>query len=164
MPDPLIFSDSGAEVEFQNNSQGAYAFLWDFGDGTASDTSAPVHFYPYDFISPLADLQVQLIADGIGCSDTSVVSVDVVYTDVQELVWKPSVVLFPNPFNDFVRLESITPIDRVSVMDISGKEWYSNERIGNDFNMNLVSLPAGVYLVNVSGTDLHDTFLLLKEQ
>ena len=33
------------EMEFSNQSEGAEEFLWDFGDGTFSTDSSPVHRY-----------------------------------------------------------------------------------------------------------------------
>lgn len=36
----------GSKVTFTNQSKGAAAYKWDFGDGTTSDEASPVHTYP----------------------------------------------------------------------------------------------------------------------
>lgn len=57
------------EVQFQNDSDEADSYLWDFGDGTFSGSRHPVHRFNY-LKSPYT---VKLIAYGrYGCADTAV--------------------------------------------------------------------------------------------
>jgi len=67
----------GLNIPFENNSQNALSYLWDFGeDNSPSDQSTefePIHAYTNQ-----GDFFVQLIASSIpGCSDTSTTQVSV---------------------------------------------------------------------------------------
>ncbi|MGI9159948.1 MAG: PKD domain-containing protein, partial [Saprospiraceae bacterium] len=56
---------SGASVQFDNNSNGATAFSWDFGDNSGSAEADPLHTYQAD-----GDYTVVLIATNACGSDT----------------------------------------------------------------------------------------------
>ena len=60
----LTATCDGLLAEFVNNSTGAVEYLWDFGDGTTSDTENPTHNYTYG-----QDITVTLTAiSSDGCS------------------------------------------------------------------------------------------------
>lgn len=163
MPSPLTFGDSGVVVAFDNNSQGANSYWWDFGDGSSSDTITPVHSYSYDFISPLAELQVSLIAEGTGCSDTSSVTVDLVYSSYQEFASNSKVLVYPNPFHDILHVQSVRPIRSVSLLDVTGKKCYSSQNNLGRMDLNLSSIPSGVYTLILEGDNWLENVKLLKE-
>ena len=162
MPDPLTFGDSGVVVTFENNSQGANSYMWDFGDGTTSDTIAPVHFYPYDFISPLAELEVSLVVNGTGCSDTSVVTVNLVYNSSVEAEAN-TVRCFPNPFRDMIQIESANHIERICIYDVTGKECVNADVNSNRIFQNLQWLDSGMYTLIIKGENMLEIVKLLKE-
>lgn len=62
------------DVDFTNNSTGATAYVWDFGDGTATDvTFEPSHTY-----SDFGLLTVTLAVTGAaGCTDVATLAIDV---------------------------------------------------------------------------------------
>lgn len=63
---PVELYMPSTEVQFQNQSQFANSYIWDFGDGTASDLVDPSH----GFNEP-GTYYVRLLArDEFGCSDT----------------------------------------------------------------------------------------------
>jgi gliding motility-associated-like protein len=74
------------EVAFNNLSQGATRFFWDFGDGQTSDEPSPLHTY----LQP-GQYQPKLVVDNeIGCPDS---------TQVQVVeVWEEEI-YFPNAFS-----------------------------------------------------------------
>ncbi len=64
-----------AEYNFTNNSIGAAAYQWNFGDGAVSTNNAPTHIYPSS-INGDTSYNTQLIAiTANGCRDTSFRSV-----------------------------------------------------------------------------------------
>lgn len=83
---------------FTNNSQGAIAYEWDFGDGSpVSDEENPVHTYVNQGLF-VANFQVQLVAiSPNGCNDTA-------YT---------TVTAYPEPYFDFdvVADSGCSPLD-----------------------------------------------------
>jgi len=65
------------EVQFENNSSGAFSYIWHFGDGSISNEIAPSHVYT-NFTDTNQVFEVMLIASTeFGCSDTSTVPVTV---------------------------------------------------------------------------------------
>lgn len=65
---------NGATVEFTNTSTNAFAFVWNFGDGTTSTEENPVHTY-----NTAGSYTVTLtIGYAVSCNDTISVVVDVV--------------------------------------------------------------------------------------
>lgn len=61
---------SPAQVQWTNTSTGASQFIWDFGDGNQSIDINPIHTFTNNGLSD-STFQVELIAIGEGCSDTS---------------------------------------------------------------------------------------------
>ncbi|MDX2003127.1 MAG: PKD domain-containing protein [Chitinophagales bacterium] len=60
------FGGSPLEVQFSNNSTGAVSYAWDFGDGSTSTNTEPVHVFIAD-----GNYTITLIATNAdGCSDT----------------------------------------------------------------------------------------------
>ena len=163
MPSPLTYGDSGVTVAFENNSQGASSYLWNFGDGNTSDTIAPIHFYSYDYISPLAELQVSLIVNGAGCSDTSSTSVDLVYSSTPEFSSKSRVTCYPNPFRDMIRIESYIPIESICVFDMTGKEYHYVQNHSGLMYLDLKFLASGVYTLLIQGENMLEVIKLIKE-
>ncbi len=61
-----IATDEHSEISFQNQSEGAVSYFWDFGDGTISDEVSPKHKY-----TKVGDYRVIMKAvTDFGCSDT----------------------------------------------------------------------------------------------
>lgn len=63
------------EALVANQSFGATAYHWDFGDGTTSTEAAPVHTFVNDTPED-ATYVIQLVAtSALGCTDTTAVGV-----------------------------------------------------------------------------------------
>ncbi len=106
-----------SEVEFSSTGSMADEYSWEFGDGTTSDSSDPVHAYelPGDYL-------VRLVAYAEGCSDTTFVTVAVeVNTAVQEALG-PDVNAWFADGRLFIRSERVCcgPI-RLEVINAAGQ-------------------------------------------
>jgi len=73
------------EVQFNNCSENAKAFHWDFGDGNTSDEEEPLHIYEGDF-----PFNVTLIAYNGNETDTLTKTI---YEDI--IVYKPNIYIYP---------------------------------------------------------------------
>lgn len=146
MPSPLVFGDAGASVDFVNNSAGASEFDWDFGDGILSELEVVSHDYSFDFLSDVADITVSLIVtDDVGCSDTFVSTVDVMYTAIEEQA-NNVVVLYPNPARETMLVTSNEVIRSIVISDMSGRVIASENNINaKTYSFNVEGLNAGVY-------------------
>jgi PKD repeat protein len=86
------FEANGLEVSFENNTQGANAYSWDFGDGSPLSTMEnPIHNFPVP-----GTYTVTLIAQNTFCANSITTEIEVgtsATVDVQNGAWQ----LFPNP-------------------------------------------------------------------
>ena len=69
--------------------------------------------------------------------------------------------VYPNPANDWIHIQSSSPVQKLRLLDCSGKIVMEQE--GNAQSMNLSSCPAGVYILRVeNGNDIMH-FKLIKK-
>ncbi|MEL6842996.1 MAG: PKD domain-containing protein, partial [Bacteroidota bacterium] len=100
LPDPAgTFSISGGVVQFQNGSQNATSYSWDFGDGSPASTDVtPSHLYVFN-----GTYTVNLTAtNDCGSVDTTF-SVDVISASLEEEHLHFAV--YPNPFREQIQIE-----------------------------------------------------------
>jgi len=88
--DFIVSSDSlpigDPTVTFTNQSTDAFTYVWDFGDGTTSTSTNPVHVYPTE----PAEYVVTLYAyNELGCYDSMLLTIT---------VWEDLLVYVPNSF------------------------------------------------------------------
>ena len=105
-------------VNFNNQSEGAQAYLWDFGDGNTSQATNPVHVYA----SPgIFDVTLVAVTD-MGCSDT--------------LVWQDYVEAYNLPIADFVFTPQLTniyqPVITFNDDSFDASAWYWSFGDGSD--------------------------------
>ncbi|MCZ2357759.1 MAG: PKD domain-containing protein [Bacteroidia bacterium] len=132
------------KVTFENLSRLAGSYRWEFGDGTFSNTAAPVHTF-----SEAGSYTVQLITNpDSACSDTT----------------KQVIVIWPASQADFRQLT--TECDSVSIFQASypvhfSRSWHlSNGQSFTDSTV-FVALSPGFYTITLltdSGTACADTF------
>ena len=121
----ILFLPSSTQANtfnFKNNSKNISSLKWDFGDGTTSTDDSPVHNF-----SGKGIYQIKLIVENeTGCKDSASVTVSV--TDINESLFgnKYSVVILPNPSNDFIKIQ-INGVDqqeipglKVEIIDLTG--------------------------------------------
>jgi gliding motility-associated-like protein len=73
-------------IEFTNQSTDALTYVWDFGDGTTSTSTNPIHVYPTE----PAEYVVTLYAyNELGCYDSMIMTIT---------VWEDLLVYVPNSF------------------------------------------------------------------
>jgi hypothetical protein len=72
-----------------------------------------------------------------------------------------NLVMYPNPANDFVRFQSTLPIEKIEVMDQTGRLVATEEL--NDMQLNISHLDRGMYFVRVFTSAGMETKVLKKE-
>jgi gliding motility-associated-like protein len=83
--DPIV-SSLTPEVQFFNSSLYADSYLWEFGDGTTSQTENPNHLFPSD---PATYVIILTASNNVGCQDTAALSVT---------IWQDLAIYVPNTF------------------------------------------------------------------
>lgn len=149
MDNPLTYGENGAEVAFVHTSTGATSYEWDFGDGNTLEEENPTHMYSFDFLSGQADLTVMLYATNNGCTDVTAVTVDLVFSNVNELEFA-TLQMFPNPASTEVRISSDVNINGYKVVDMTGRVVASNSNVNtNAFVIDVNGFANGVYMINI---------------
>lgn len=93
-------------ADFENNSTGAFTYLWDFGDGIFSQDAEPTHIYTNPNTNN-AVYTVTFIASSLwGCGDTLTFDIPVSGQPQAAFVAAPSVQQFPDATIDLANLSS----------------------------------------------------------
>lgn len=159
------FGCNGIEFVTANESQDATGYFWDFGDGTTSTESSPVHYF-----STLQNQTIFMVAYNGICSDT--MSID--YINYQA----PDIKLLPNVFtpngdgkNDCFSIpgsENLNDCFELSIFNRWGNLVYKsdeNTACWDGKSTGNTLLPEGVYLYVVSYLDeiINGTVQLIRD-
>jgi PKD repeat protein len=148
--DPLsVFSyavSAGSTVSFDNNSENAATYSWDFGDGSTDTLAQPVHTY-----SGSGAYTVRLIASKCNKSDTSFQSITINTTGINSLAGRDQhFSLSPNPASNSCTLQAPSGLEEtmLSITNMLGME-VLNSKIKSGETFWIAALPVGMYTVSV---------------
>jgi len=144
-------------VEFFDASFYAYAWVWDFGDGSASSSEHhPVHSYAQD-----GACEVCLTVSNVTGVDTYCESIYVGVSSTQEYVAEGvEVRVWPNPTASvlhirLLNLEGLVNVSHVLLRDLQGREVLRQVSSSmGDMSLDVSALPAGLYIYEVYGDRL----------
>jgi hypothetical protein len=159
----IVFGEGGSTVSFQNTSNGATQFLWNFGDGETSTEENPVHYYPFSFFMGIADVVITLtVTNEHGCSDTQSRHLDVVYSSVDEIT-APVFKVYPNPVKDVLIISGEEFIEEINVTDQVGRK-VETVRSTNQLHhqLNTHAWAAGTYYIQVKTNQAVVTYKVIK--
>jgi len=149
LPNPVsafTASVAGSTVTFTDQSMGATAWFWDFGDATTSTVQNPVHTY-----ASIGDDTVMLsVESAFGCTDCT--SVIVAPTAIYDISITQDWSCYPNPVtNGTVAIHFDSPLDDAETVRMENMlgEIVLQEQISGDVTLDLSALPAGIYFLRV---------------
>jgi len=163
--DIFFFLGESINVVFDNQSEGAISYEWDFGDDGTSDEENPEHLYAFDFLVDNSTITISLTVTGDeNCSDETEVTMNATYVGIDENDFLSEILAYPNPSNDFLTLESPAPIDHVEILNSVGQVVLS-EIVGEakKITLNIEKLAEGIYLWNVLSGERKISGILKKE-
>ncbi len=144
------FNANQLSVNFQNLSQYATSWHWNFGDGNTSVLQNPSHAYAQAGV-----YTVCLIATDTCGSDTSCQTLGLTSTGISSLQ-SPLIQVWPNPFSnwmDLVVAGTNSDVIQCKLMDLQGRTlWQSNAQPQNgaiQLRIDLPDLPSGMYFLDV---------------
>ncbi len=73
-------------------------------------------------------------------------------------------VIYPNPFSDYLTLKSGREIERMRIFDIMGRMVYASELVQSDEPVLLNNLDKGIYFVNIQGKGFDVTRKVIKNR
>ena len=126
-------------------------YFWDFGDGNTLSTSVPVQHHQYAQNGTFA----VTLKEGNPC-DTAVISRQV-YVSVMpngvNNVANPaaSLKIYPNPANDKLIISTLNQmqLQELSVYNVLGAKVFSRALQGNEVQVSVAQLPAGIYQLRI---------------
>ena len=130
-------------IQFHNTSTGASSYSWDFGDGTTSTETNPLHIYNGN----QENYTVTLIAYNSCGSDTTAQDIIYIASNFTELT---KIKISPNPFNNIFMIKSQTPITEIEIISLSGKVFMQKQLSSqNKVQINAQTLPQGIYILKI---------------
>ncbi len=144
----FTYQANGMSVIFNDQSQGAVAWQWSFGDGAYSALRNPVHTYAAAGVYAVS----LYISNDIQSWDTLTQQITIPsYTGLQELAGK-TLRIYPVPASGHVNLiaDPLADPAEIKVADLYGKVLHvSSSREGNLIVLDLSGLASGVYIVTI---------------
>jgi hypothetical protein len=149
----FTFSNYGGMIQFNNTSQYADDFYWEFGDGETSTDAFPMHAYPED-----GYYTVTLHASGGSCgSDTYSEEIYINYTTIVESSLYPFN-LYPNPVTSVLFFNK--NVNTVEVFNINGQKIQEQT---NTSKVNFDAISAGIYIVKIQDANQIFTRRVIKQ-
>lgn len=155
----------GQEISFENTSENATQYIWNFGDGTTSTDENPTHVYTETGTYPVTLSAV----NEEGCNITTLQEVTVVIsTSAEEELLAQSFNLFPNPTTGQLTLffsGDVPDISRIAVIDLLGKTvlQMNKSQLGrNDIQLDLSGLTNGVYHLLIETSEVSTSRRVIK--
>jgi len=144
--DSLVFLDIDPTVSFDNLSQNATHFDWDFGDGETSGLIAPTHEYTEE-----GEYTVVLTATNGTCARdfSKMIRVEGTNAVIDQKVLEFNV--YPNPAQDAITIkgESVQKIVSVHLLSLSGKVILTREMMGNEIILfDVAHIADGIYILD----------------
>ncbi len=155
-PPATSFTASGTNnsISFTNTSQNAYAYYWDFDDGTFSAEENPVHTY-----AMTGSYFVSLTAYNACGNDVLTDTVDISILGMANTDEPLKLCVHPNPADENVMITWYSEERRdisVEILNVCGQRLICKEVVGNKGvnhqNIDVRYLARGVYFVKLSGT------------
>ena len=140
----------GITVNFVNASTNATSYLWDFGDLNQSTLDNPSHTYASEGTYTV----VLEASNDCGTNDTSLVITITEGTSIRELQ-ASEIQVYPNPAQDFIELRGLKSSAMIELLDVRGRLLYAASASTAKERISIAELPAGVYLLRVSGAQQH---------
>jgi len=145
----FTYSQNNNTVTFTDQSSGATAWFWDFGDGNTSTLQNPIHNYA----TSGSHTVTLTINNGICTTIQNLTVITGVHNIGND---KPMITLVPNPtrYQATVNLSKAANSDlEVAVTDLQGKrlQQYVIRQGQTTLDLDITDLPAAVYLVRIKG-------------
>ncbi|MBI5540886.1 MAG: T9SS type A sorting domain-containing protein [Bacteroidia bacterium] len=129
-------------IQFYDLSTLSSNVIWIFDDGDSTNTKNPIHFFTNE-----GNYNIKLIAvSNMGCMDTMLVN-KTIYLAGTFLVK-----VFPNPFHDFIKIETLTDLF-VEIFDSGGKLIKNLSINESQSIIDLSNLSVGVYMIRFKDGD-----------
>lgn len=145
---------------FNNASDGAENYFWDFGDGSTSAEVNPTHVYAAG-----GTYTVQLTASICDTSDITTKLIEIIEEEPSGIANKNySLSLYPNPATETIHIKSVETIHAIIITDMQGKIVLTDDILSvEEKSINIASLPAGMYQLIATTAKGNSATIFVKE-
>ena len=142
---PDLWNILDGAVQFENDSEGAFSYDWDFGDNNTSDEEEPTNIYASEGVYTVG-LTV-FSQDGL-CSDSYTQQIDIQIISVEELEgWDLNI--YPNPTTGLLYISGHEPGSELTLTDMRGRVVMTEVLTANNGQIELGAVAKGMYFLNV---------------
>ena len=145
-PDVWNILDGG--VDFNNTSEGAFSYDWDFGDNENSVNESPNHVYEEPGVYTVS--LTAFSEDGL-CSDTRSVLIDLQIISVAELETM-NIHVYPNPSTGVFTIDGLEQNSQVKIYNQQGQLVWSDTISSNKALVEAPQLAKGMYFIEVTSS------------
>lgn len=138
-------------IQFNDQSQDAHSFMWDFGDGSSSTNQNPLKAY-----ASKAIYRVCLsITDSCGTTDSTCSSLNLINFSAEESEWLGELKIYPNPTKGLVNVQSEALRGMrltLQLNDITGRKLFEKEvnTTKGMITIDLTQHPKGLYILKIT--------------
>lgn len=126
-------------IQFQNTSQFATEYFWDFGDGTTSTEENPEHTY----MQP-GNFTVKLKVQNCGLEDEIHIELDL-NLNLNETDSHTQISIFPNPVKDILQIQNLKESSKIQLYNTNGQLLF--ETSSNQIDTK--NLSEGIYILKI---------------
>ncbi|MDD3860733.1 MAG: T9SS type A sorting domain-containing protein, partial [Bacteroidales bacterium] len=136
----------GEYAIFENNSENANNYFWDFGNGSTSTDSNPYCVYTTE-----GSYTVSLTASNDWCPESLfVLDDDIVVTTITKngILCHDNFYIYPNPVKDFLEINSVKEISKISIINNLGQVVFTS----NDSELKRLDISGfanGIYMMEI---------------
>lgn len=153
---------AGANVNFQNLSANATAYVWDFGDPSSGSSNSSIEQNPTHIFSTNGTYNVKLTSsnDSFTKSITLPVVVSNIILGIETNLKSEKIKIYPNPFSNYISISGENNPSEYELSNLEGKVFYSGTAIhSTDFS----NVSEGIYLLKITDSNNKTaTFKLVK--
>lgn len=147
----------GGTINFTNTSTNGAFYFWDFGDGNTSSLENPSNTYTSSNTYPV---QLIIFSNDSCFSDTIIQNINVTTVGINRLNTTNETNIYPNPASAQLTVLSQFNIQKISIIDITGKTMKSIIPATNIINV--ADLPNGIYFIKIIGKEKTITKKFIK--
>jgi len=145
---------------FENNSQNADSYFWDFGNGSTSSD-----YNPYCIYSAQGSYTVSLTASNDWCPESLFVLGEsiIVSASTQSGISSSDIInVYPNPANNFLEIQFVKEISKISIVNNLGQVVFTSNE-SEIKRIDISGFANGIYLMEiVSGSEKYLTKIVVE--